>query len=74
MNDEQDYTADFKEAVQKAAAQVAFWREHIPGGLRKRHRYRTPGHGRRKEVRRRRNKEARRARRANRRPKKRRTR
>lgn len=74
----QDHTADFKESVQKAteaaAAEIAFWKEfwkeHIPGGLRKRKRYRTPGHGKRKGIRRRKNKAARIARRANRRPKK----
>lgn len=75
---EKNLTDDFKEEIQKAteaaAAQVAFWKEFwkewIPGGLRKRKRYRTPGHGKRKGIRRRKNKAARIARRANRRPKK----
>lgn len=72
------YTDDFKarvaEATEAAAAEVAFWKEFwkewIPGGLRKRKRYRTPGHGKRKGIRRRKNKAARLARRANRRAKK----
>jgi hypothetical protein len=76
--DEQDYTADFKqqvvEATQAVAEQAAFWQEFwkewIPGGLRKRKRYRTKGHGARKLSRRSKNKVARIARRANRRPKK----
>lgn len=71
-------TDEFKEQIQKAteaaAQQVAFWKEFwkvwIPGGLRKRKRYRTPGHGRRKGIRRRKNKAARIARRVDRRPKK----
>lgn len=71
---EKNMTDDFKAEVQKAteaaAAQVAFWKEfwkeHIPGGLRKRKRYRTPGHGKRKGIRRRKNKVARKARRLNR--------
>lgn len=72
------YTDDFKagiaKATEEAAAQVAFWKEFwkvwIPGGLRKRKRYRTVGHGKRKGIRRRQNKAAGVARRANRRPKK----
>lgn len=75
-----NHTADFKasiqEATEAAASEVAFWKEfwkeHIPGGLRKRKRFRTPGHGKRQSIRRRQNKVARIARRANRRPKKRR--
>jgi hypothetical protein len=62
-----EHTDDFKASIQKAteaaAAQVAFWKEFweewIPGGLRKRKRYRTKGHGRRKGERRRKNKAAR---------------
>lgn len=77
---QEDHTADFKESIQEATAAVAaqvafqkeFWKEYIPGGLRKRKRYRTPGHGKRRDIRRRQNKAARIARRANRRPKKRR--
>lgn len=69
-----DFKAEIQKATEEAAAQIAFWKEfwkeHIPGGLRKRKRYRTPGHGRRKGIRRCRNKAARIARRANRRPKK----
>jgi hypothetical protein len=75
-----DHTADFKAEIQKAteamAEQVAFWRdfwkEWIPGGLRKRKRYRTKGHGRRKAERRRKNKVARASRKRNRPRKKRR--
>lgn len=74
---EKNYTDDFKAEIQKAteaaAAQVAFWKEFwkewIPGGLRKRKRYTTQGHGRRKGIRRRKNKAARIARRASRQPK-----
>lgn len=74
------HTADFKqqivEATASAAAEVAFWRdfwkEWIPGGLRKRKRYRTKGHGARRSTRRNKNKVAKGARRANRRTKKRR--
>lgn len=69
-----DFKAQVQAATEDAAAQVAFWKEFwkvwIPGGLRKRKRYRTPGHGRRKGIRRRKNKAARIARRKNRRPKK----
>lgn len=69
-----DFKAEVQKATEAAAAQVAFWKEFwkewIPGGLRKRKRYRTQGHGKRKGIRRRKNKVARVARRANRRPKK----
>lgn len=76
------HTTDFKEQIESAthaaAAQVAFWKEFwkewIPGGLRKRRRYRTQAHGYRKASRRKKNKIARIARRANRRAKKRRSR
>lgn len=71
---EPDYTADFKqqvaEATQAAAEQIAFWKEFwkewIPGGLRKRKRYRTKGHGARRAERRKKNKAARAANRMNR--------
>lgn len=69
-----DFKAEIQKATEAAAAQIAywkeFWKEWIPGGLRKRKRYRTPGHGKRKGIRRRKNKAARIARRKNRRPKK----
>lgn len=72
---ENDYTGDFKEqfleATRAAASEVAwleeFWKTWIPGGMRKRKRYRTKGHGIRKMQRRKQNKAARRARRHNRR-------
>lgn len=71
-----DFKREIQEATEAAAAQVAFWREFwkewIPGGLRRRKRYRTPGHGRRKEARRRKNKVARASRKRNRPHKKRR--
>ena len=78
QKEKKNLTDDFKSEIQKAteaaAAQVAFWKEfweeHIPGGLRKRKRYRTKGHGGRRSKRRRQNKAARLARRANRHPKK----
>jgi hypothetical protein len=83
MDDKQkiiNSTADFKQQVvgelEDAAAQVKAWQEFwkiwIPGGLRKRKRYRTPGHGKRKGIRRRRNKAARAMRKRQRPPKKRR--
>lgn len=65
-----DFKAEIQKATEAVAEQVAFWKEWIPGGLRKRKRYRTPGHGRRKGIRRRKNKAARIAHRANRRAKK----
>lgn len=72
-----DYTSGFKkeliEAAEEAAKQMAdfkaFWDQWIPGGLRKRKRFTTMGHGRRKGINRRRNKVARKARRQNRRKK-----
>src|SRR4051794_13946723 len=75
-----DLTDDFKADVQRAteamaaevAAWKAFWEEWMPGGLRKRKRYRTKGHGRRKGIRRARNKVARASRKRNRPHKKRR--
>lgn len=74
-----DYTADFKQKVlgevEEAAAQMRAWKEFweiwIPGGLRKRKRYRTPGHGKRKGINRRRNKAARAMRKTQRRKKRR---
>jgi hypothetical protein len=77
---DENKTDDFKAEVQKAteamAEQVAFWREFwkewIPGGLRKRKRYRTKGHGARRSERRRKNKVARTSRKRNRPRKKRR--
>lgn len=70
-----EYTGEFKqqiaEATKAVAEQVAFWRdfwkEWIPGGPRKRKRYRTKSHGARRSTRRRKNKVARKARRLNRR-------
>jgi hypothetical protein len=71
-----DFKAEVQKATEAAAAQVAFWREFwkewIPGGLRKRKRYRTKGHGRRKLERRRKNRVARASRKRNRPHKKRR--
>lgn len=68
-----DFKAEVQKATEAAAARVAYWKEFweewIPGGLRKRKRYRTQGHGKRKGIRRRKNKAARIARRANRRQK-----
>lgn len=72
-----NYTDEFKKKVlgevEEAAAELQrwkdFWEEWIPGGLRKKKRYRTPGHGKRKGINRRRNKAARIARRASRRKK-----
>lgn len=73
---EKNLTDDFKAEVQKAtealAAQVAFWKEWMPGGLRRRKRYRTKGHGLRRAERRRKNKVARASRKKNRPHKKRR--
>lgn len=67
---EGNWTEDFKRQVEEAtkavAAQVAFWKEWIPGGLRKRKRYRTKAHGTRRKTARRKNKAARQARRYNR--------
>lgn len=58
-----DFKAEIQKATEAAAAEVAFlrefWKEWIPGGLRKRKRYRTKGHGRRKCERRRKNRVAR---------------
>lgn len=62
-----NYTEDFKQEVigeiEEQAELLRKWREFwqiwIPGGLRKRKRYRTPGHGKRKGINRRRNKAAR---------------
>lgn len=62
-----NYTEDFKQGVLGELEQQAealrkwqdFWKVWIPGGLRKRKRYRTPGHGKRKGINRRRNKAAR---------------
>lgn len=73
-------TEDFKADVQKATEQLAaeaaafkeFWTTWMPGGLRKRKRYRTKGHGVRRGIRRRRNKVARASRKRNRPHKKRR--
>lgn len=78
--DPESYTDDFKAEVQKATEQVAlevaawkeFWETWIPGGLRKRHRFRTKGHGVRRALRRKRNKVARASRKRNRPNKKRR--
>ena len=65
-----DFKREIQEATEAAAAEVAFWREFwkewIPGGLRRRRRYRTQGHGKRRSTRRRKNKAAKVARRANR--------
>lgn len=82
MDDKQrfiDNTADFKKQVvgelEAAAEQVKAWQEFwkiwIPGGLRKRKRFRTPGHGKRKGINRRRNKAARAMRKTQRRTKRR---
>lgn len=76
------WTDDFKADVQKATEQVAlevavwkeFWEEWMPGGLRKRKRYRTRGHGLRRSIRRRNNRVARASRKRNRPHKKRRNR
>lgn len=73
--DDKNRTDDFKAEVLKATEEAAalaaywqeFWKEWIPGGLRKRKRYRTKGHGLRRTTARRKNKVARRARRHNRR-------
>lgn len=62
-----DYTSDFKDKLVEAAEEQTklveawkkFWEVWIPGGYRKRKRYRTPGHGKRKGINRRRNKAAR---------------
>jgi hypothetical protein len=73
-----DYKADVQKATEQLAAEVAifkkFWEEWMPGGLRKRKRYRTKGHGLRRTERRRKNKVARASRKRNRPPKKRRSR
>jgi len=76
----EDYTTAFKEQIKEAAdlqealaALSDFWKEHIPGGPRKRKRFRTPGHGKRKGIRRRRNKAASAMRKKQRPPKKRRS-
>ena len=65
-----DFKREVQEATEAAAAEIAFWKEFwkewIPGGLRKRKRYRTQGHGKRKGIRRRRNKVARASRKRNR--------
>jgi hypothetical protein len=61
------YTEDFKKQMVEQAEAAAeslsiwkkFWEEFIPGGPRKRKRFRTPGHGKRKGINRRRNKAAR---------------
>ena len=68
------HTGDFKESIQKAteaaAAEVAFWRdfwkEWMPGGMRKRKRYRTKPQGLRRTERRKNNKAARASRKKNR--------
>jgi hypothetical protein len=65
-----DFKAQMQEATQALMAQAAFWKVWMPGGLRKRKRYRTKGQGMRRAERRRKNKVAKTARRANRRPKK----
>lgn len=60
-------TDDFKKQIIGAAEEQAklvaafkeFWSIWIPGGYRKRKRFRTPGHGKRKGINRRRNKAAR---------------
>jgi murein L,D-transpeptidase YafK len=60
-------TDDFKKQVIGAAEEQAklfaslkeFWETWIPGGYRKRKRFRTPGHGKRKGINRRRNRAAR---------------
>lgn len=78
--DAPSYTEDAKAAVVQAseamAVEIAAWKEFwdvwAPGGLKKRKRYRTQGHGGRKLARRKKNKIARVARRADRRAKKRR--
>lgn len=54
-----DFKAEVAAATDRIAAQIAWLKENIPGGPRKRKRYRTKGHGARKVERRRRNKVAR---------------
>lgn len=74
------WTDDFKADVQRATEQLAaeaaaykeFWETWMPGGLRKRRRFRTKSHGARRAERRRRNRVARASRKRNRPHKKRR--
>jgi hypothetical protein len=69
-NATEDFKADVQKASEELAAQVAafkeFWTEWMPGGLRKRKRFRTKGHGLRRAERRRKNKVARASRKRNR--------
>ncbi len=73
-NQTDDFKAQVAEATQRAAEQIAFWKEYwsvwMPGGLRKRKRYRTKSQGQRRAERRKKNKIARASRKRNRRPKK----
>lgn len=66
----EDYKRQVEDEIKRALALQEFWKEWMPGGLRKRKRYRTKGHGQRRAERRRKGRAAKIARRANRRAKK----